>query len=69
MHPDMLGQMVQLEHTRRLHALDVAAALRIGGDDVPETTRAPRTGRVARLLAMRPHGHRSPACAKAVFAP
>jgi hypothetical protein len=56
MHPDMLGQMVQLEQTRRLHAAELATARRSARDD-EDAARVRRPGRVARLLAMRPHGH------------
>jgi hypothetical protein len=58
MQPDMLSRMVQLEHTRRLHEFELAAALRTG-EGVEDGVRAPRPGRVARLLAMRPHRHHS----------
>jgi hypothetical protein len=54
MQPEMLSRMVHLEHTRRLHEFEVAAALHTGDDDeYGVSTR--RKGRLARLLAMRPH--------------
>ncbi|HEY6378264.1 MAG TPA: hypothetical protein VI316_03690 [Candidatus Dormibacteraeota bacterium] len=65
MHPDMLGQMVQLEHTRRLQSAELAAALRTFDDEDEAGIPARRPGRVARLLAMRAHRHDSPAGANA----
>jgi hypothetical protein len=58
MHPDMLSQTVQLEHLRRLQAAEAAAALHFGDDDEPGT-RTGQPGRLARLLAMRPHRQHS----------
>ena len=55
MHPDMLGQMVQLEYTRRLRSAELAAALRTVDDEDEVGVPARRPGRVARLLAMRAH--------------
>jgi hypothetical protein len=58
MHPDLLGQVVQMEHTRRLQAAE-AAALRHTDLDA-EGAPIRRPGRTARLLGFWPHRRRSP---------
>lgn len=63
MHPDLLGQTVQLEHARRLQAAE-AAALR-DADSTFDGAPIRRPGRAARLLAMRPHRRHSPVATEA----